>query len=314
MIIYRIAIILLLSILQTHIATSVIKNPDLANYSELLNLCGIDKICPVEPAFWIIASLSKILFLNIELYGLYFIHIFLIYIFLYYGIKKKTKSDIRSTLFILFWSTTFGVMHGLIQIRFGLACSILFYAFQSIKSSNLKISLLSALGTANHFSMILFSALSIFKNFYKEINFSRILIIHLLLIFILIFSTQPTLLNFLPSALSSRFLAYLNSESEEVVSAATTGLSLILYILLLVLYSPKKPTRTLLALSFLPYIVTPQVEILIRTIIPAQYILLSTIFYENNFNYKEKTSYSLLILFFAYKFYSGISAFESYLP
>lgn len=310
---YRLILILTISIIQTYIATELIENPDLPNYSELLNLCGIDSACPVEPSFWVISSIAKFIFRSDALFGLYFIHIYLIYNFLYYGIYKKTKNNLKSTIFILAWSLTFGVMHGLIQIRFGLACSILFFTFNLIKSSTLKISSLAIIGVLNHFSMIAFSLLTIAINKLKSINIYSILLIHSILVCCLLLLSNYFFINLLPSALSSRVISYITSDSTEKISIATTIISTLIYLSLIIFHSSSNPTRTLLAIGFLPYIITPNIEILIRLIVPAQYLLLSKIFYEKNNSKKEIITQSLLFIFFIYKIYSGISAFESYL-
>lgn len=309
-----------LAIIYTYFSLELINNPDYLPYKAIIeNFNGIT--LSIEPIIGIITyvsiPISTILGIDITVL-VYFIYILLMQLFLYFALVNIFGNALKSTLIVIFWFFIYGTVHFLIQIRFGLANCIFVYLYSLLfnRSSILKFISTSSLTFFSHYSSIL-SIIAAFIERFKNIFFETksFYLFNLIFGISLILITKLNLLHLLPGFMVARLSSYLQIDTGSV-SPATTIISIILYLLLFITKSINNridSMRMYGMASFLPYIISPEVEILVRLGIALQYLLIPYFF----ITYKRKklliTSTLPLLLFFVYKGYSNISAFLSYL-
>lgn len=304
-------ILLCLSVFLTYVSVFGINNPDLDNYRSLKDY---HETVIIEPVLVFLSRLSN--FFGDVVGGdslaiLYFLHICAILFFVIKAMQKIIFSRLILVIAFLTWLFSYGLMHGLIQIRFGLANTMLFYAFCSVLSQGghqYRTRMISTLGIFTHYS-------AIFEFFVVNFNRVRVIYIHLIFIGALYLSKTGIIFNVLPGVFMARFSGYLN-ESLAVISKEVSLISIICYVVLVL--SPKLNERRLdnlrmyAALSFIPYFMVPQYEILVRLGIALQYLLIPYLFL--TFKLKKAVITTVLIfVFFAYKFYSSVNVLGSYL-
>lgn len=307
--------IFLLSFFLTYLAIFGIRNPDLENYHSLhKSFDGITFF--IEPVLVVISGMSGVIgsLLGIDsLYVLYYIHICLILFFMFYALKIIIPSKIGVVLAFLTWLFSYGLMHGLIQIRFGLANSICVYVFACVfflqeKKYFYKINTLSTLGLFSHYS-------TIFEFFVINFLKDKVFIIHLFLWVILCSFKFGVVYSVLPDFLMARFSGYMYQDLD-IIPKEVSFISVVCYIVLML--SPKlnipklDMLRIYAALSFIPYFLIPEYEILVRLGVAFQYLLIPYFFL--TFRFKKAFCTTILIfIFFSYKFYSFSNALGSYL-
>lgn len=325
---FTILIIFITTIWLVYISLFVINNPDKYNYLIIMNTSTSFSL-GIEPTVYFISSISRTMSLITgfePLVFFYFQYIFLIQLFLIFSFLNFFKNSIvKSGLLLIFWLCTYGIMHCLIQIRFGLASSIVVYIFSLIylhkDSANnffLKPLILGVVAIFTHYSVI-FSIFTIFLQYlrFKINKKNSYLISHVGFLLILIMFKLGELFNILPIFLMARISVYINSMDLEPVSDLARLVSFFCYFSLLLAPNLKNKVlndlRIYGSLSFLPYFIIPEMEILVRLGIPFQYLLLSYLVL--TYSYKKLLFFSTLplLIFFSYKIYSGISAFISYM-
>ena len=235
------------------------------------------------------------------------------------------KSVFLAFLGLVFWLFTYGLMHCLIQIRFGLSGCIVVYLYSLFfkRPYDKKLLLYSfpSLGffaIFSHYSSIfsIFSLLLIWvrKAFYY-INSGKI--VHILFFIILLSFKFEFIYHLLPNFLIGRIGLYLNNDDYETVSSITRLISFFCYTTLVL--SPKlkiqklNDLRVYGALGFIPYLVIPEVEILVRLGIAFQYLLIPYLLL--TLSYRRVLFYSTIpvLLFYFYKVFSSANAFIGYL-
>ncbi|WP_044436826.1 EpsG family protein [Acinetobacter ursingii] len=311
-----------------YISLYVINNPDKYNYFLIFNSSEIFSY-NIEPAVYFFSTFSRFLtslFGGDPLFYFYFQYIFIMQVFLYFAfLNYFNKSIIISFLMQFFWLITYGLMHGLIQIRFGLASCIVFYIFsvfyvnyESIKKTIFTYAPTATLAFFSHYSSILSLLVLLFiwiKKFFYDAESYKI--IHLFFLFSLVLFKFGAIFNFLPEFLLIRLSTYIDSTDYEPVSLLVSLMSFLCYVFLVI--TPKiqsnklNSLRVYGALGFIPYFVVPEMEILVRLGIPFQYLLLPYLFL--SFSYKRLVLLSTLPLtaFFIYKVYSSFNALLGYL-
>lgn len=304
------------------IARNAINNPDLESYEAIISGSDLRNFV-VEPMIIIISIIIKriVNIVPIDLYfTIYFIFIFSIISCIFYANNLIFNNNHKKSLLcLLAWLLMYGVIHSLIQIRYGMASSICMLSFAaSINAKKNKFSKLVLLAPITHFSSI-FAASTIFllKNKIKVIRKKTIIFIHISFIAVLLSFKFSLIFNFLPAFLNARIITYINNESTEFVSVYTSLIAFILYLLLFFRRTNNLNAEDLLRLfgilGFLPYIIIPEVEILIRTGIPFQYLLISYL----AMTYKKKkyllTSTLPLLIFMCFKISSNLKALLNYL-
>ncbi|WP_151690511.1 EpsG family protein [Acinetobacter junii] len=321
-------ILFFLTYILVYISLFVIKNPDQYNYLIIMN-SSTEFSLSIEPTVYLFSKIAKYfsgLFFIDPLVIFYSIYIFLIQFFLAHSFLNFFKNSIGKSIFLLiFWMMTYGLMHGLIQIRFGLASSIFVYLYSvyylnpaGVRNIIFKLVPISFLAIFSHYSSIfsVFSLLFIWLR--KSINnISSGKIIHIVFIVILVMFKFGSIFSFLPEFLMSRIGIYLNNDNYDEVSNIARYISFICYVFLIL--SPKLNSEKLNdlriygALGFIPYFIIPELEILVRLGIPFQYLLLPYLFLTLKF--KKVLYFSTLPLgvFFSYKIYSSVNAFLGYL-
>ncbi len=309
--------LLLVSILLAYVAIEVINNPDLGAYTTLTQM---GKDAPVEPVFGVIISVSKLIheIIGVDtIFLVYFIHIYFIQIFLFLGFSNLyNKAYNKAFISVFFWFLLYSLIHLLIQIRFGLANSISFYVFSLLYTHYriLKVLFFSSFSFLTHYSSILI----VLSNIFMKINTlfkHKIMLIHSSFVIALILFKKGLLFSFLPSFMYVRIVSYLSG--YKTVSLPVVIISLILYVLLVL--SPKIENRKINnlklfgAISFIPYFIVPEYEILIRLGSSFQYLLIPYFFL--TYRSKKMLLFSTLplLLFFLYKIQSNINAFIGYL-
>ncbi len=281
----------------SYLATSVISNPDIKNYNVLLKWCSIQHPCAVEPVFWVFADAAN--YTNTGLFGLYAVFIGATLFF----ISKSAAvvfgpSTVRSAIFPFVWFVCYGILHSLIQIRFGLAAAVALFAVTTVASRVTRLTLTSV-AFFSHFSAALISIVAITRS--RSLIFA--IAINLFVACALLFLTSSMGLGLLPGFLSARLGGYL---VESVgVSTFTIAFALVMYLHLMVAVSLKKlpADYAIAAVAFLPYFVTPAVEILIRLGVPFQYYLL--ILFVRDFK-KRVLTLAPISLFFAFKCFGSL--------
>ncbi|MDC4370981.1 hypothetical protein OHV45_13455, partial [Acinetobacter baumannii] len=107
------------------------------------------------------------------------------------------------------------------------------------------------------------------------------------------------------------------NDELEGVSIATSVISFICYLTLILcprLNDEKlNSLRIYGALGFLPYFITPELEILVRLGIPFQYLLLIYLFLTFRIKKVAILSTIPLLAFYSYKIFSSVGAFIGYL-
>lgn len=318
-------LLILLAFLLTFSALNLINNPDLFNYIEIIS--NSDYLgSAVEPMIGLLSFVSKnissILPLN-SIFLVYFLHIFTIVSCVFYGLKVSFNGSIAKGLIgLMIWLSMYGVIQCLIQIRFGMASSIAFLLFSLSlfrrPNKGNKPWRFAYLAMITHYSSI-FAATTILL-LGRKLSFitsRKILLFHVGYAITLMLFKMSIIFRFLPEFMLARISIYINSEDTELVSWSTSLIALVLYILLLFRPTPNINKEDVLRLfgilSFLPYFIVPEIEILIRTGIPFQYLLITYLF----LTYKKK-SYLLnstlpLIVFFSFKVWSNAGALIKYL-
>jgi hypothetical protein len=316
------------AVFLTNISLFVINNPDEYNYLQIMNSStGIS--FAIEPTVYFFSESARFFsdFFELEpIFFFYFQYIFIIQFFLIFAfLNFFKKSFFISYTLLLIWLLTYGLMHGIIQIRFGLASCIFFFLYSLFyrHSDDVKLMFLAyipfgLLAFFSHYSSIL-SILSLFviwyRNSFKNIDSGKVA--HIIFIMVLLAFKFGYILNFLPEFLVARIGIYINSDDYEPVSNITILFSILCYILLII--SPNLKSKKLNslriygALGFIPYFITPELEILVRLGIPFQYLLLPYLFL--TISYKRVFFFSTipLLLFYLYKIYSSAKAFIGYL-
>lgn len=309
---------LIFSYFLTILAIDGINNPDFEAYRSL-NSHTRDYDFNLEPTFSVISNISRIIssvFFIDSVYILYYFYISLISVFLFLSFRKASDSLWLSICAVIVWYISYGLMHGLIQIRFGLANAIFLYVFLSLnfyRISVVKKYGFSLIGIFTHYSTIfefLVSSLNLLKR-------NKYVSIHIFFITTLILFKMGTMLSFLPPVLVSRLSGYVNENTElSIVSPTLSMVSFFCYIFLVM--SPKLNSVELNnlkyygALSFLPYFIVPEYEILIRLGVGFQYLLIPYLLLTFKFK-KALPTTLLLVSFISYKIYSALIALGSYL-
>ncbi|MCU4325315.1 EpsG family protein [Acinetobacter johnsonii] len=311
------------ALILTWISLYLIENPDLDPYISLFYY-GDRSESTVEPTMYLLAFLAKSLssFLSFDpILIFYFNYIFLLQVFLLFGFYNIAKQSIaNSNILIFLWLLIYGVMHCLIQIRFGLANAIFVYIFSLFYSNKsfLNTYLLGFFGILTHYSSIF----AIFVLFYLRVKgklFQTLSykLIHLSFIVILLSFKFSLIFSILPDFIYVRLNGYLTNDELEGVSIITSIISFICYSTLML--CPKLNDEKLNclriygALGFLPYFITPELEILVRLGIPFQYLLLIYLFLTFKVKKVAVLSTIPLLAFYSYKIFSSVSAFIGYL-
>jgi len=249
-------------------STNIINNPDLQNYKVLLDNCSLFQPCAVEPMFWFIADMANIS--NTGVWGLYSIHICIILFFLSRaGDVIFKKGSALKLLFPFIWFLSFGILHGLVQIRFGLAGAFSVYAI-ALADSRKKAIFFAITGFITHFS----TALSMLVVSVR--GHSRIFLLFLIfcIFFVVYFLSSNSFTGSLPSFVAARLAGYLTG--SETVSTPKILFGLIFFIYLvgnsLLRFLPAQ--YMIAALGFMPYFAAPGLEILTRVGVVFQYFLL----------------------------------------
>lgn len=318
-------ILFILSVLLTYISNYIIKNPDYLSYTEIILTSTLLELT-VEPMIALLSILSKnvSLFLPLNsIFLVYFLHIFTIVSCLFYGLKVSFNGSIAKGLIgLMIWLSMYGVIQCLIQIRFGMASSIAFLLFSLSlfrrPNKGNKPWRFAYLAMITHYSSIFVATTILLLG--RKLSFitsRKILLFHVGYAITLMLFKISIIFSFLPEFMLARISIYINSEDTELVSWSTSLIALVLYILLLFRPTPNINKEDVLRLfgilSFLPYFIVPEIEILIRTGIPFQYLLITYLF----LTYKKK-SYLLnstlpLIVFFSFKVWSNAGALIKYL-
>ena len=318
-------LLILLAFLLTFSALNLIYNPDLVNYIEIISNSDYSESA-VEPMIALLSVVSKnissVLPLN-SIFLVYFLHIFTIVSCVFYGLKVSFNGSIAKGLIgLMTWLSMYGVIQCLIQIRFGMASSIAFLLFSLSlfrrPNKGNKPWRFAYLAMITHYSSI-FGATTILL-LGRKLSFitsRKILLFHVGYAITLMLFKMSIIFSFLPEFMLARISIYINSEDTELVSWSTSLIALVLYILLLFRSTPNINKEDVLRLfgilSFLPYFIVPEIEILIRTGIPFQYLLITYLF----LTYKKKsyllTSTLPLIVFFSFKVWSNVGALIKYL-
>ena len=318
-------LLILLAFLLTFSALNLINNPDLSNYIEIISNSDYSE-STVEPMIALLSVVSKnissILPLN-SIFLTYFLHIFTIVSCVFYGLKVSFNGSIAKGLIgLMTWLSMYGVIQCLIQIRFGMASSIAFLLFSLSlfrrPNKGNKPWRFAYLAMITHYSSIFVATTILLLG--RKLSFitsRKILLFHVGYAITLMLFKMSIIFSFLPEFMLARISIYINSEDTELVSWSTSLIALVLYILLLFRPTPNINKEDVLRLfgilSFLPYFIVPEIEILIRTGIPFQYLLITYLF----LTYKKK-SYLLnstlpLIVFFSFKVWSNAGALLKYL-
>lgn len=311
------------ALVLTWVSLYLIDNPDLGPYISLFYY-GDSSESTVEPTMYILGFLAKFFsnILNIDpILIFYFNYIFILQVFLLFGFYNIAKrSIINSNILFFVWLLVYGTMHCLIQIRFGLANAMFVYIFSLFYSNKsiLKTYLLGVLGILTHYSSI-FAIFSLFYIRIKDKLFQTpsYKLIHLSFIIILLSFKFSLIFSILPDFIYVRLTGYLTNDELEGVSTATSVISFICYLTLILcprLNDEKlNSLRIYGALGFLPYFITPELEILVRLGIPFQYLLLIYLFLTFRIKKVAILSTIPLLAFYSYKIFSSVGAFIGYL-
>ncbi|MDG6897965.1 hypothetical protein A6A19_08255 [Actinobacillus delphinicola] len=312
--------IFILSFFLTYISIFIIKNPDLLNYTALLLIKNIN--FNIEPVNGFIGYISKLLSLYLglnKIFLFYYIYISLIQLFMFRGfLNIFNRNKRKSFLLLIIWNMCYGTMHGLIQIRFGLANAFIFYLFSIIIGNNVsffKRLYWASLAFSSHYSVLLEGWIGLFIGFLRRKLFTKKVIIFIGFVLILILMFSRYMIRLLPPFLYERLSGYLISDSINSPSLILISISLYVVLLVsLILKNNKNDVMKALGIiSFIPYFSIPSLEIMIRIGIAFQYLLIPYLF----LTFKKKNEVILstlpLALFFMYKIYSNINVFIGYL-
>lgn len=311
------------SIILVYLSAHILKNPDYDAYKSLL-LTSNSFNLSVEPTIYLFSFISKffssVLFVD-SLDVFYFIYVYLIQFFLYCSFLNFFKNDVLKSVFALFfWMGVYGLMHCLIQIRFGLANSISIYilSLAIIAPSLKKTFLFSFFAFFTHYSSA-FIVLSSFIIYIRGVIFYKksYLLLHLIFIGLMLLFKFGAIFSLLPEFLYGRIAGYLSGDQIEPVSALTMIISFLCYLLMILAPKSKSEINNSLriygALGFIPYFLVPDLEIIVRLGISFQYLLIPYLL----LTYKIKKLFLFttfpLIIFFCYKFNSSFNAFIEYL-
>ncbi len=315
-------LIILLSIFLTYVATSVINNPDIIAYMSLIDMTSSVGLGRVEPVLALFAIPAKYFSQSLpvsSIYVFYFSYILLIQLFLFFGFFNLFEGRAnKSFVVLLFWNLSYGLIHGLIQIRFGLANAVSMYVFSLLflNSSKTRIGLHSTFSFFTHYSSVLIVLSNLYVKLVKKIQLKyKIFSIHMAVILALYLFKIGALFGFLPDFMYRRIVAYLSL--GKTVSQSVIIISVILYILLI--FSPRiknvkiNSLRLFGAISFIPYFIVPEYEILIRVGMGFQYLLIPYLFL--TYKCKKMLFFTTLPLlsFYLYKLYSSFNALIQYL-
>ena len=297
-------------------------NPDKESYQSILlsdDVLGFS----LEPIVGFISIISKRVSLYTgwsALFLFYFIHLFLMYFLIFSSFKNIFEGKIFISIFALvFLILTYGILHSFIQIRFGLANSLVLYVFSLLfsRSSYFKKIFFGGLAIFTHYSSIL-AVFSLFVIEFRKVqyNLNSYKLIHIGFVVILMLFNLGSIFNVLPEFLLGRIVGYLDNNMIDKTSIQSIYMSLIYYLILIL--SPKfnnfklDSLRFYGALGFLPYFIVPDIEILVRLGIAFQYLLLPYLILTAR--YKKVLFFSTipLSIFFLYKFYSGINSLIEY--
>lgn len=313
------------SLFLVFISTNVIDNPDLDAYLTLLTTSTGFSLS-IEPTIYLFSTISRFfseIFFIDPIYIFYFQYIFLIQFFLILGFLKYTYGSLCKSLLILFaWFLTYGTLHSLVQIRFGLANAMIIYLFSLSlsKKINFNFYLISVMAFFTHYSSVLAVACVNIINVKKSIFKIPIsLFIHIVFIFFLLLFKFGHIFSFLPDFLMARLFGYLSDGDSANASGGISSVIMSFFLYVILMLTPKikdnisNNLRVYGALGFLPYFLVPNLEILVRLGIAFQYLLLPYLFL--TFNLKKVLLFSTvpLIFFYIYKIYSNFNIFINYL-
>jgi len=316
-------LILIISFFLTFLATSVINNPDIGSYLDIL--MSADELgFSLEPVVGIISLISRWMSLITgldSLYLFYFIHLILINFFIFYSFKNIFNSRVVVAFFaLLSWLLAYGVIHSLIQVRFGLANAIFLYIFSLlfIRSSFAKTLIFGTFATFTHYSSIL-AVFSLFFIKFRKVtyNIESYKIIHVGFAILLLLFKFGAIFSFLPEVMLGRISGYIGNNYVDQVSVFSIYISFFCYVVLIL--SPRfeddkiNYLKIYGALGFLPYFMVPELEIIIRLGIPFQYLLLPYLFLTFKKRSVLLSTTIPLLMFFSYKIYSNINSFLGYL-
>lgn len=283
-----------------NIATNVIFNPDIENYFILYSACSIANGCSVEPFFWLISELGHQL--KFDYSFVYFIYPSLTFFVISATAISWQDAELKSRfIFVVMWLTTFGALHGLIQIRFGLACALAVFATTASYSLRIKASAF-VWAALSHFAVLL-AFLALMPRAVADRRLSLLTNLASLVAMFLI--KTGTLFSLLPIFLSARISVY-SGNYAEAISLANQAISLILYLYLTICVLGRRlpPVFAVSAIGFLPYFIIPESEIIVRLGIPFQFVLLAGLC--RNFKIGSGFLYPV-VAFFAYKTYSNVN-------
>jgi len=311
------------SFFLSYLARYFIRNPDINSYSDIL--FGSDSLSfALEPMIGVLSEVSRNIAIILgfdAIYILYFLHVFLINIIIFLAFKNFFRDKILLSFFaLIIWNFTYGVMHSLIQIRFGLANAIFIYGFSLlfIPKKNIKIFILGVLAFFTHYSSVLaVASLFIIRLRSSLDKKNSYIFIHLGFIIFLLLFKLGSLFSIMPEFMLARLSGYVGNNDLEQVSIFSIYISFICYVVLIL--APKTndekvdSLRIYGALSFLPYFMVPELEIIVRLGISFQYLLIPYLFL--TFRLKRVMLYTTLplILFFGYKMFSSFNAFIGYM-
>ncbi|RZG46419.1 EpsG family protein [Acinetobacter wuhouensis] len=301
----------------------VFKNPDLDAYIAILNSSNKFSF-NIEPATFFLATFANFLgrvFLLDPIIFFYFQYIFLIQLFIFFGFYNLSKNKFILTGFLLvLWLFVYGVLHCLIQIRFGLANAIFLYAFSLLykERKNITTFVLGVAAFFTHYS----SGLAIFSLFLIRLrsvlfNKTSYIIVHGFFITFLLLFKIGSVFSILPSFMFARISGYIDNVDIDQISNISIYMSFVCYFILIV--SPKLNDEKLNALKyygalgFLPYFIVPELEIIVRLGVAFQYLLLPYLILTFKFKKVVFITTLPLLVFFGYKVFSSINTFLGYL-
>ncbi|WP_458047873.1 EpsG family protein [Providencia stuartii] len=317
--------IILLSILICYLSIYIIYNPDKLNYISLIHSCSLLTPCPVEPSFWVISDCAQIIssLFDIDIvFTTYFlfqiITLYLIYLSALLFFDSYTKIILFFTIYLFCYS----LIVITIQIRFGLALGFSTLAFSMLYNNYTKnvYAIPITLGSLSHFSILPLFIFIVKNIFNLKITLKKYLSIIIFFTMLLYSIKYRLIFIILPDFVSARLYQYFitnlqpSSFFNQVVSIV---LMLWFSIALFKIKRTDEKDRWLLlfgCISFIPYIVYPEMEILIRIFIPFQYLLM--VFYIKTFIYSRYfiLTTAPLTVFFLYKAFSSSSYIFNLIP
>ncbi|WP_336710088.1 EpsG family protein [Pectobacterium aroidearum] len=311
-------ILIFMAIFFSWLSVFFFDNPDLANYNDLIENCSLASPCSVEPLLWLLSDVSRFVnrYSDLNLtYLVYFFYQLTMLVAVSMTAKNIFLNKFKSLAFFFLWLFCFSPIVLFVQIRFGLAAAltILSYSYLLEKKERIKSYLSLLLAISSHFATLphLISSFFLYKkeSEVRNITLTKYFTYAGCISLALLFLKNGYLISYLPDFMSARISIYLNMGWDEV-SSNTRDLSICMFLILtlsLVLNREKKNIYLVLgSFSFLPYMITPEIEIFVRFGLPFQYFLL--VHFIDNI--KSKSWWwicnSSLAMFFLYKMISNV--------